>query len=177
MQKSSLGEIEIQTEVRYWLMSCTEEVRSWITWLGSTHYVFWRCPGPPVTWVLRHPQRTECWSVLAFPLSTLSFFRKIKAWGFLRCVFWSPRVASSGLWPLLSTGPHTQKGPHLCSPCLEMPNVSWTRIPEFCVPHFHFSLEPTNWVAGPGLPVKCYWGRKDIHHPSPYFLIKYISKS
>ena len=24
-----------------------------------------------------------------------------------------------------------------------------------CVPHFGFSLAPTNWVAGPGLPVEC----------------------
>ena len=28
-------------------------------------------------------------------------------------------------------------------------------VPHFCVSHFHFSLAPTNWVAGPGLPVKC----------------------
>ena len=42
MQKSSLEVIESQTEVRYWLMSGTEEVRNWVTLLGSTHYNFWR---------------------------------------------------------------------------------------------------------------------------------------
>ena len=40
MQKLSLGAIEIQTEVSYWLMSGTEEVRSYVTWLGSTHSIF-----------------------------------------------------------------------------------------------------------------------------------------
>ena len=49
-------------------------------------------------------------------------------------------------------------------------------VPNFCVPHFHFSLAPTNWVAGPGLPVEFYRRSKDIHHPSPSFLIKFISK-
>ena len=62
--------------------SGTEEVRSWVTWLGSTHSIFWRCHGPPVTWVLRYTQRTRCWSIMVFSLSSLSFFRKIKAWEF-----------------------------------------------------------------------------------------------
>jgi len=43
-------------------------------------------------------------------------------------------------------------------------------------PTLSFSLAPANWVAGPGLPVECEGGRKDIHHPSPSFLIKFISK-
>ena len=57
-------------------MSGTEEVRSWITWLGSTHYVFWRLPRPPATWVLRHPQRTGCWSVWISPCPPCHFSGK-----------------------------------------------------------------------------------------------------
>ena len=194
MQKYHLGETEIQTEVCYWLVSGTEEIRSWITWLDSTRYVFWRRPGPPGTWVLRNPQSTGCWSVLAFSLSTLSFFRKIKAWGFLRCVFWSPRVASSGLWPLLSKELHlrAQKGPHLCSSCLGMFNISWTRGPTLLCPTlsiFTGSYKLGSWSWAPsemlmrkeGYPRSFTFFPYQIHKqilrpfPSNWFLLPSIS--
>ena len=81
MQKLSLGEIEIQTEICYWLMSGTEEVKKWITWLGSTHSVFWTRPGPPATWELRHPQRTGCWSVWLSPCPSCHFSGKSRPGG------------------------------------------------------------------------------------------------
>jgi len=156
MQKSSLGEIEIQTEVCHWLMSGTEEVKKWITWLGSTHSVFWRRPGPPVTWVLRHPQRTGCWSVLAFPLSTLSFFRKIRPGSSKgMCSGHPASLAPMACDFYFLKGPKLRRDTTSALPVLKCLIFLEQGVPHFCVPHFHFSLAPTNWVAGPGLPVKC----------------------
>ena len=158
MQKLNLGEIEIQTEVCYWLMSRTEEVRSWITWLGSTHYVFWRPPGPPATWVLRHHQRTGCWNILAFPLSTCHFSGKSR--------------------PGTSTGVgsgHTQKGPHLCSPCLETPHISWSRGPTLLCLTLSFltgSYKLGSWSWAPSEMLM----RKERHPPSFSFLPYQIHK-
>ena len=155
MQKSSLGEIEIQTEVCYRIMSGTEEVKSWITWLGSAYYVFWRCPGPPATWVLIHPQRTGCWSVLAFPLSTLSFFRKIKAWSSKGVGSGHPALAPMACDLYCQKGPKLRRDSTSALPVLKCLIFLEQSVPHFCVPHFHFSLAPKNCVAGPGLPVKC----------------------
>jgi len=157
MQISSLGAIEIQTEVGYWLMSGTEEVRSWVTWLGSTRYIYWRCTTSWDQSAQSYSEDTVLKHNGFFIVQLVIFFRKIKAWEFYGCGFRSPRVGSAGLWPLLFKGPHTQKGPHLCSPCLKMPSISWTRGPKylFCVPHIHFSLAPTIWVGGPWFPVEC----------------------
>lgn len=47
------------------------------------------------------------------------------------------------------TRPHVQKGPMLglmfCSYCLKILGCHWTRAPS---PHFHFSMDPTQCVAG-----------------------------
>ena len=161
MQKSSLGEIEFQTEVCYWLLSGTEEVRSWITWLGSTHYVFWRHPGPPATWVLRHPQRTWYWSVLVSPCPPCHFSEKSRpgcskgvgsvhtALAPLACELYCPKG------PTLRMGPTLRRDPTSALPVLKCLIFLEQGVPHFCVPHFHFSLGPTNRVAGPGVPVKC----------------------
>ena len=60
-------------------------------------------------------------------------------------------------WPVISMSkePHSQKGPHLCFPCLEMPNISLTRGPTLLCPTLSFLTGSTNCAAGPGLPVKC----------------------
>ena len=59
-----------------------------------------------------------------FPLVHLVIFKKNQGLGVLRV--WVQVTQSWLHWPVTSTvkGPHTQKGPNLCSPSLEMPNIS-----------------------------------------------------
>ena len=44
----------------------------------------------------------------------------------------------------------TERAPHLCYPCLEIPNMFDQKVS-----YVHFALASTNSVACPGLPVKC----------------------
>ena len=54
-------------------MSSTEEVRSWVAWLGSTHYIFWRCP---TSWDLSAQTHSEdrVLKCFGFPLVQLVIF-------------------------------------------------------------------------------------------------------
>ena len=153
MQKSSLREIEIQTLVCYWLVSGTEEVRS--TWLGSTHYVFWKHPGPPPTWVLRHPQRTGCWSVWLSPCPPCHFSGKSRPWSSNSVGSGHPVLAPMAYDLYRPKGPTLRRDSTSVLLVLKCPIFLEQRVPHFCVPHFHFSLAPTNWLAGPRLPVEC----------------------
>ena len=144
MQKSSLGAIEIQTEVGYSLMSGTEEVRSWVTWLGSTHYIYWRCP---TSYDLSAPTHSEDMVLKhnGFLLVQLVIFQETQRLGILNVWVQVTEFGSTGLWPLLFKGPHTQKGPHLCSPCLECLIFLEQGVPRVCfVSHtfiFHWLLQ------------------------------------
>ena len=46
-------------------------------------------------------------------------------------------------------------------------------VPHFCVPHFHFSLAPTNWVAGPG----SQWNANEEGKISTILLLSSLSNS
>ena len=145
MQKSRLGPIENQTEVSYWLMSGIEEGRSWVTWLGSTHYIFWRCPGPPVTWVLRHPQRTGCWSILAFPLSLCHFSGKSRPGSAKGMGSGHPELAPKACDFYCPKGPTLRRDPTPALPVLKCLIFLEQGVPHSCfVSHtfvFHWLLQ------------------------------------
>ena len=175
MQKSRLGAIENQTEVSYWLMSGTEEVRSWVTWLGSTHYVFWRGPGPPATCVLRNPQTTGCWRVFAFPLSSLSFFRKIKPGSSKDVGSGHPELAPLACDLYCPKGPTLRRDPTSALPVLKWLIFLEQGIPNFvCVPHLFLTgsciLSSWSWIRSGMLM------RKERHPPSFSFLLYQIHK-
>ena len=62
--------------------------------------------------------------VLGFPIVHLVIFQEKQGLGLL--TVWVQVTQSWLHWPVTSTvqKPHTQKGPHLCTPCLQMPNIS-----------------------------------------------------
>ena len=115
MQKSSLGVIEIQAEVGYWLMRGTEEVRSWVTWLGSTHYIFWRC----LTSCYLSAQIHSEDMVLkhnGFLLVQLVIFQENQSLGVLSV--WVQVTQSWLRWPVISTvqrAPYSEGTPPLLS--------------------------------------------------------------
>ena len=63
----------------------------------------------------------------------------------LACDLYCPKSSTSEL----------RRDPTSALPVLECLIFLEQGVPHFCAPHFQFSLAPTNWVAGPGLPVKC----------------------
>ena len=156
-------------------MSGTEEVRSQITWLGSTHYVFWRFSGTPETWVFRHPQRIGWWNVWLSPCPPCHFSGKSRPGT-------SKGVGSvhTDLAPLACDiyclkSPTLRRDPHLCSPCLKMTNISWTRGLTLLCPTLSFltgSYKLCSWSWAPSGMLM----RKERYQPSFSFLPYQIHK-
>ena len=94
--------------------------------------------------------------VFGFPLVRLVIFQENQGLGVLRV--WVQVTQSWLHWPCdlyCSKGPTLRRDPTSALPVLKCLIFLEQGVPHFCVPHFHFSLAPTIWVAGPGLPVKC----------------------
>ena len=155
MQKWCLGEIEIHPEVCYCLMSGREEVRRRITCLSSTHYVFWRSPGGPATWVLRHTQRTWCWSIWLSHCPSCHFSGKTRPGTSNGVGSGHPELAP------LACDLHCPKDPTFRKdPTSELPVYKWLIFLEqrgstVLCPTLSFLTGFTNWIADPGLPFKC----------------------
>lgn len=159
-------------------MSGTEQVRTWVTWLGSTHSIFWTCPTSCDLSAQTHSEDTVL-KHIGFLLVQLVIFQENQSLGVLRV--WVQDTQISLCWPMTSTvqkAPHSEGTPPLIS-------LSWNASYFLNKRSHMFVLCPTlSFFTGscklgcwPGLPVEYKWGRKDIHHPSPSFLIKFISKS
>ena len=100
MQKSSLGEIEIQTEVCYWLKSSTE-VRSW-THLDGLHPLCLL----KTSWTSSHlsaqtPSEDRVLKCLGFPLVYLVIFQENQGLGVLRVLVQVTQIWLH--WPVTST--------------------------------------------------------------------------
>ena len=66
-----------------------------------------------------------------------------------------PELASLACDLYCQKGPKLRRDPTSALPVLKCLIFLEQGVPHFCVLLFRFSLAPTNWVAGPGLPVKC----------------------
>ena len=108
MQKSSLGEIEIHTEVCYWIMSGTEEIRSWITCLGSTQLCLLKNSWTSSALSAQTPSEDRVQKHFGFPLVHLVIFQENQSLGLLRV--WVQLTQSWLQWPVIST---VQRAPHL----------------------------------------------------------------
>ena len=125
----------------------------------------------------RSPQGTPCWKGLAFSLPKLSFFRKVKSWSHQGHGFRGTQgrlhwCVTCTIHDVLPMRPHMQQAPHLCHSVLK-----FLIVVEQGVQLFPFVLAPANCVAHPGLPVKCWKGRKYSRNPSLFFHIKSLRKS
>ena len=172
MQKSSLGVTEIQTEVCYWLMSGTEEVRSWITWLGSTHYVFCRCPGPPATSDTLRGQDAEAFG---FPLVHLVIFSGKSRPGSSKCVgSGHPELAPLACDLYCPQGPTLRRDPTSVLPVLKclifLEKGTHTFVFHTFISHSLHKLGSWSWALSEMLM------RKERYPPSFSFLPYTIHK-
>ena len=113
--------------------------------------------------------------VFGFPLVRLVIFQENQGLGVLRV--WVQVTQSWLQWPVISMSkePHSQKGPHLCSPCLEMPHISLTRGPTLLCPRLSFltgSYKLGSWSWAPSEMLM----RKERYPPSFFFLPYKIHK-
>ena len=169
MQKSSLGEIEIHTEVCYWIMSGTEEIRSWITCLGSTQLCLLKNSWTSSALSAQTPSEDRVQKHFGFPLVHLVIFQEHQCLGVLRVWVQVTQIGSNGMWPLMSKGPQSQKGPHFCSPFHEVPDISWTTGPTLLCPTLSFftgSYKSGSWSWAPSEMLM----RKKRYPPSFSFL-------
>ena len=110
-----------------------------------------------------------------FPIVHLVIFQENQGLGVLRV--WVQVTQSWLQWPVISMSkePHSQKGPHLCSPCLEMPHISLTRGPTLLCPRLSFltgSYKLGSWSWAPSEMLM----RKERYPPSFTFLPDQIHK-
>ena len=145
MQISSLGVIEIQTEVGYWLMSGTEEVRSWVTWLGSIRYIYWRCA---TSWDLSAQSYSED-TVLKhngfFIVQLVIFSGKSKPGNSMDVGSGHPQLAPLACDLYCSKGPTLRRDPTSALPVLKCLVFLEQEVPNICfVSHtfiFHWLLQ------------------------------------
>ena len=145
MQQWSLRAIENQTEVSYWLMSGTEEGRTWVTWMGSTQYIFWRCPDllwPECSDTLRGQAAEAFW---LFPCPLCHFSGESRPGSVKGVGSGHPDLAPLAYYFYCPKGPTLRRDPTSALPVLKCLIFLEKGVPHFCfVSHtflFHWLLQ------------------------------------
>ena len=89
------------------------------------------------------------------PCPSCHFSGKSKPWTSKGVGSAHPELAPMACDLYCPKGPTFRRDPTSALPVLKYLIFLEQGVPHFYVPPFHFSLAPTNWVGGPGLPVKC----------------------
>ena len=157
-------------------MSGTEEGRTWVTWMGSTHNIFWRCPDllwPECSDTLRGQAAEPFW---LFPCSLCHFSGESRP-GSVKGVGSGHRDLAPLAYDFYCPkGPTLRRDPTSALPvlkCLILNKGSHTFV--LCPTLSFFTgcckLGSWSWARSEMLM------RKERYPPSFSFLIKFISKS